>query len=386
MVDPKQALTKFSAVAAATVHMRDLGAPPPADRYGELATTLALGGALEESNRDLFSLLAAEFSITSVEEVLALAQLDQRDDLGLLRSVSLESETVARLAEMYSSTPAGASEVSDWRRYDNFEYATGLELDLSSPPTDSASVDLLQMGAEFGAPPPAVGSTNLIDAYMSGIRDQGNRGTCTAFAGIACLEYHVHRFQSRSGIDLSEQFAFWDMVEKTHRYNLQGMFATLRTSGSCSERTWPYYGNNVPGNDSQGPPPQQAPTEALGYRPSTVLQLSPRSVDQIKDAISRFHPVAVGIPVYKSWFDSAVVRKYGNITVPLPNETPEQIGHAIALVGFEDNAQFAGGGYFVVRNSWDKHWATDSVFSAGYGTIPYRYIANYNWDAWYVAG
>jgi C1A family cysteine protease len=81
---------------------------------------------------------------------------------------------------------------------------------------------------------------------------------------------------------------------------------------------------------------------------------------------------------------SPVVRKYGNITVPLPGEVPDKIGHAVALVGYEDSPEFAGGGYFIVRNSWGYNWATEGVFGPGYGTIPYRYIERFNWDAWCV--
>lgn len=96
--------------------------------------------------------------------------------------------------------------------------------------------------------------------------------------------------------------------------------------------------------------------------------------------------VAVGFPVYRSWFNSPTVRKYGNITLPLPGEIPEEVGHAIALVGFGDDDDFAGGDFLIVRNSysWDHLWGTSSVFGSGYGTIPYAYIQRLNWDAWCI--
>ena len=44
-------------------------------------------------------------------------------------------------------------------------------------------------------------------------------------------------------------------------------------------------------------------------------------------------------------------------------------GHETLLVGYKDDAGFAGGGYFIVRNSWDDTWGKD-----GYGRMPYAYV------------
>ena len=51
-------------------------------------------------------------------------------------------------------------------------------------------------------------------------------------------------------------------------------------------------------------------------------------------------------------------------------------GHAVCLVGYQDNPASPGGGWFIVRNSWSTNWASQSPYGAGYGTIPYQYIAN----------
>jgi C1A family cysteine protease len=221
---------------------------------------------------------------------------------------------------------------------------------------------------------------NLIPRFGS-IRDQAHRQTCTAFAAVACLELAIRN--TAGVVDLSEQFAYWNMVKYTGQHNLVSIFPLLKT-GVCLESVWPYYTSEIPGNDAQDPPPPNAVPTAVGYHCKDVLQLPPRDVTAIQQAIAQDRAVAIGIPVYASWKDSAVVRKYGNITVPVQDEVPERIGHAIALVGFQDDANYAGGGYFIVRNSWDSYWAEQSVLGAGYGTIPYLYITNFNWDAWCI--
>jgi C1A family cysteine protease len=352
VIDPKRALTK----------LRD---------EHPLAETVATGAAFDSG----IDTLAADSSVTTVEEVLALSMLGG----DLPDRISISPAEVARLLEHYRSSPEGAAEIASWDRYRALEYATGLTLDLAAPPPSTLAVTGARVNA-VAAP----ASVSLLDEHLSPIRDQAQRGTCTAFAALACFEYHEHRSTGRAGIDLSEQFAYWNMVEQSAHHDLLSMFMGLRNDGTCFEDTWPYVPTDVPGNDAQGPPPPVATREAHDHRTGAVRQIPARDVGQIRDAIGLQLPVAIGVPVYASWFESPVVRKYGNITVPLPGEAPEPIGHAVALVGYADDQEFAGGGYFVVRNSWGGTWATESEFGAGYGTIPYRYVQGYNWDAWCI--
>ena len=349
MVDPKQTLTK----------LRDEHA---------FMSTIARG-----ATADGFAALAVHCSITTVEEVIALAMVDG----DLLDRIPISGAEIARLVAWYGTSPAGAAEIATWTTYREREYATGLVLDLASPPADAMPAATAETQASASA--------SLLDQYLSPIRDQARRGTCTAFAAVACAEYHEHRVVGATGTDLSEQFAYWNMVEHAPHHDLISMFMALRNGGTCTEATWPYVPAELVGSDGQGPPPPAATAEARLHRPGTVRQLPARAVDEIQHAIASQRPVAIGIPVYASWFESPVVRKYGNITVPLPGERPEPIGHTVVLVGFADDPDFAGGGYFVVRNSWGSTWATESVFGAGYGTIPYRYVEGYNWDAWCVS-
>ncbi len=53
-------------------------------------------------------------------------------------------------------------------------------------------------------------------------------------------------------------------------------------------------------------------------------------------------------------------------------------GHAMCLVGYADDKSYAGGGYFIARNSWsDTRWGSKSPEKPGYALIPYAYIADY---------
>jgi len=350
VIDPKQALTKLS----------------PLEPAHPAAAVLA-----SMSHPDPAQALIEQFSISTVEELVALATVDARRGTDLVGALPLDRDALRGLVDEFRASPAGAVQVTTWPRYDAFTYTTGLEPPLAEAPVANGDSPPIHM----------VASVSLVDE-LAPVRDQGHRGTCTAFAGVACLEYEERSKKP----DLSEQYAYWNMVERTQHHDLVSMFLGLRDAGTCAEATWPYAPEEALGNDAQGPPPSAAASEAGQHRARAVHQLPARGIAKIKHAIAARHPVAVGIPVYASWFESPIVRKYGNITLPLPTEVREPAGHAFALVGYTDDADFAGGGYFIVRNSWGANWATEGELGPGYGTLPYRYVEDLNWDAWHALG
>jgi hypothetical protein len=50
-------------------------------------------------------------------------------------------------------------------------------------------------------------------------------------------------------------------------------------------------------------------------------------------------------------------------------------------VGYVDDAEAPGGGYFIVRNSWGDAWATDSPEAPGHALMPYAYVDSYAVEA-----
>jgi len=106
-------------------------------------------------------------------------------------------------------------------------------------------------------------------------------------------------------------------------------------------------------------------------------------VQLLKSYVRDDHPVAVAIPVFDSWAINPAVHDSGNIGMPLPEET-STAGHALVLVGYADDVDFPGGGFFIIRNSYGTSWGARCPFGAGYGTIPYAYIAQENLSAFIV--
>jgi hypothetical protein len=239
----------------------------------------------------------------------------------------------------------------------------------------------LPMAATSAAPPLLPASVNLVPR-MPPIGNQQDRGTCVAFAETA-----LHAFALGSTLDLSEQHLYFEAKQVDGIPTACGTFLSsaaqvLTGVGQCSETVWRYR-NSLTCNDHGTMPPNarsDAATRKVGLRP-----LNPTDVFGMKTELAADRPVAFSIPVFNSWSQSPATWDSGSITMPIPGETSAS-GHAMVLVGYQDVPSGEdippGGGFFIVRNSWDTRWGRNCTFSAGHGMIPYAYIAAYTWEAY----
>ena len=212
-------------------------------------------------------------------------------------------------------------------------------------------------------------------AKMPPVRNQQGRGTCVAHACAAVREYLLGD-ESTAG-DLSEQFLYW-AAKQRDGYPGEGTWiksamAVLEDLGICAEAVWPYNPTKIAGNEGQGPPPADAETQAAVYRIAKGAMVEPRWVDDLKEALAKGKPVAFAVPVYGYWLNEPV-RSSGDIRMPM--STDKSLGgHAMCMVGYQEDAAVPGGGYFLVRNSWGKTWANKCADGAGYCRLPFAYVA-----------
>jgi hypothetical protein len=291
---------------------------------------------------------------------------------------------------------SGAFESNEWQRLRNVVLSKGafvgqIEVLTAAPfiPEDlfPAPVD----GPSAG-PATVVNAVNLV-SQMPPIRDQQQRGTCVAHAVLAAFEHSIRSGPLGPTADMSEQFLYWNCKANDGIPNLEGTWIRvaaplLRRDGVCRESTWSYVGNPIPGNEGQGPAPTLATAEAPGNRPASVLQLPSKSIAKLKAELLASRCVPFSIPVFDSWYLSPHTRQTGQITLPLPGENSNG-GHAMCLVGFQTATgaedAWMGGGYFILRNSWGTgNWGVACPFGAGYGTIPFSYIAQFCSEAYSI--
>jgi hypothetical protein len=180
-------------------------------------------------------------------------------------------------------------------------------------------------------------------------------------------------------LDLSEQYVYWWCKERDGLPGRSGTYLSmgmrcLREAGAPLESLWPYV-QTLTADQGQGPPPANAARGDLAFSTTGTREFTRSDITGIKTCLVEGRSVAFSLPVYDSWFKSSAMARWGKITLPLPGESVRE-GHAMTLVGYQDDATAPGGGYFLLRNSWQP-WAWDGVWQAGYGYIPYAYISRH---------
>ncbi len=128
-------------------------------------------------------------------------------------------------------------------------------------------------------------------------------------------------------------------------------------------------------DQGQGPPPAAAAEGDPAFRAEETQEFSRKDIDGMKACLVEGRSIAFAFPVFDSWYKSSAMARWGKITMPLPGE-PALDGHAVTIVGYKDDPAAPGGGYFLLRNSWQP-WAWDGAWQPGYGYIPYAYISRH---------
>jgi C1A family cysteine protease len=207
-------------------------------------------------------------------------------------------------------------------------------------------------------------------------RSQGHRATCVAHAAVAVRECLEIAAGASPDFNLSEQYVYWWCKQRDNLAGRNGTYLSigmrcLQLAGPPLESDWPYNPEQLASED-QGPPPPRVADGDLAFRVFETQELARIDIRGIKTCLTERRPVAFSLPVYDSWFKSSAMKRWGKITMPLTGE-PVREGHALTIVGYQDDLDAPGGGYFLVRNSWQP-WAWDGAWQAGYGYIPYAYV------------
>ncbi len=259
---------------------------------------------------------------------------------------------------------------------------------LRPPPQARAEAMSIPLTATKTARASLPASANLV-SKMPPIRDQGKRGTCVAFTLTA-----IHEYENRATkADYSEGYLYYkakQIDQQPVSCGTQQSCAAqiLQDDGQCGENLWPYNPNGHC-NDFGRPATKPNPDKEAAKHKLNMAPVNPHDIIAIKTAVAAGRPVGVSIPVYTSWYQSPTTDRTGRITMPIGTEAAID-GHCMCVVGYQDDGPSTvtptpGGGFFILRNSWTTQWGRDCAYGAGYGTIPYGYIAAYNWESYTVA-
>ena len=199
---------------------------------------------------------------------------------------------------------------------------------------------------------------------MSPVRDQGEEGTCVAFAAVVGVKEYQEEKERGRLITLSPRYLYSACKEIDGSPNAEGTYPRvamklLAQRGVCREECWPYRPFQT---DSPCP---AADRQAYPFRIRTYARLE--GIEEMTRSLSVNGPFLAGVEVFPEWMEE----RGGKI--PLPGEDDQTLGgHAICIVGYSRTGQF-----FKFKNSWGERWGEE-----GYGYLPFAYLETYCRDAW----
>lgn len=223
--------------------------------------------------------------------------------------------------------------------------------------------------------------------YFTSIRNQGQLGSCAAFATTSVMEATLKlKGKLPSRLDHLAPLFFYYATRQAMQDSGRMPKATKRDTGSFMDvaaRTAVKVGapdeDMVPYRDGKAglaydPTPDQY-AAAKDFHMLKTRRVS--TVRGMKSALVSKHPIIIGVPLYQS-FMTKELAKSGEMVLP---QKGEQIvgGHAMAVVGYDDSHDA-----FIIRNSWGSSWGKDGYFYMPYDYFQPKYIGSSGYFSCYI--
>ena len=202
---------------------------------------------------------------------------------------------------------------------------------------------------------------------MTPVRNQGDEGTCVAFASVVGVKEYEDTKEYKKYIELSPRYLYSLCKKNDGSPNEEGTYPRMAMKmllhyGVSPESYWPYRPHQ------KDKPKSGAAGAAKTYRIIAYARLA--GIDEMKRSLMVNGPFLAGVEVFASWFEDTVTKTGA---IPLPKKNDElKGGHAICVMGYDDSKKS-----FKFKNSWSAQWG-----DKGYGYIRYEYIEQYCSDAW----
>ncbi|MCX6581194.1 MAG: C1 family peptidase [Candidatus Aminicenantes bacterium] len=295
-------------------------------------------------------------AIVAVFVAVPALQASQRGDLDrdpVSKRAKLEAEIEAMRADIKANGYTFTVGVNPAMQYD-LETLCGFRTDLQLPTMHMGDALINSEGIAGAEALPA-----SYIGYASSIRDQGNCGSCWAFAAVGLLESMILKNDGIE-VDLSEQH----MVScNPYGWGCNGGFwpqDMLASPGSPYETCFPYTATDAPCK-STCPYPYNIQSWAFVTEDYVVPP-----TENIKQAIYTYGAVQVGVFVDRNFqaYTSGVLNRC--------KKNPTYTNHAVLLIGWDDSK-----GAWRLKNSWGTGWGEDGYMWIQYGCDRVGEGANY---------
>ncbi len=201
--------------------------------------------------------------------------------------------------------------------------------------------------------------------FLPDVWDQGNLGSCTAFASCAAYAFDLEKQASEDNYDPSQLFVYYNTrfiegtVDEDSGAYIRDAVKSLNKFGVPPQNDWPYIIDKFKERPSDQSYTNGTLREAVKY-----VQIE-QTTTAMKTVLANGYPFVIGFNVYESFWNTG---SDGIVALPDPKKENLDGGHAVLVVGYK---QINGQLYWICRNSWGKEWGDN-----GYFYMPERYLAN----------
>ena len=226
-------------------------------------------------------------------------------------------------------------------------------------------------------------------SYFSPVRNQGQVGSCSAFATTGLMEAMLNIKGAKAAGHKVEHLAplFFYYAERKYMEDagdyphatkkdtgcwLNIAACTAQKFGAPPEDAAPYRNTVKAALAYDATPAQFEAAQEFRFAKRTNVQ----TLQGMKKALANKHPFVFPVMLYQS-FMTATVARTGEMPMPLKGEDIVG-GHAVVAVGYDDEKQA-----FLIRNSWGQDWGQGGYFWMRYDFFKTQYVgARAYGDCW----